>query len=239
MHSYSTDNDNRPYVYGGLGVIAFFVTGAAASVVTFAANFFPVFAGIGVAWSVFFGVGFNLLDRVLWKTRLMQIFGIVRVPDLNGEWEGYLKTSYDETKPGNPQIPAEALHPDDDPRDEFRTIEAKLYIDQRYRKINIRQETQQSSSDSNGATILTDEGRWPSISYQYDNDPEGDANNSLGPHHGTADLEYQEGDSGFDKLGGFYYTGPNRDNYGKCTLSAPDKIQLGFNRLPLKHLFHE
>jgi len=215
MHSYSTDNDNRPQVYGLLGVIAFFITGAAASVMTFAANFFPIFAGIGVAWSVVFGVGFTLLDRVIWKFRLMRVLGMISVPNLNGEWEGYLKTSYDETVPGNPQIPAKALHPEDDPRDEFRTIKAKLYIDQRFRKINIRQETHQSSSDSYGATILTDEGRWPSISYQYDNDPEGDTKDSLGPHHGTADLEHQEKSGEPAKLGGFYYTGPNRDNYGK------------------------
>jgi hypothetical protein len=68
MHTYSTDNDNRPTVYGILGFTAY----AAALVVgwlsTTLSVVIPAVAGITISW----GVGFTLLTATfrlfIWKT---------------------------------------------------------------------------------------------------------------------------------------------------------------------------
>jgi len=93
-------------------------------------------------------------------------------------------------------------------------VKATLHIKQNWRKINVHLETHQSSSDSSGATILTNEGQWPSLSYQYENQPPPDTAETMEMHHGTTDLELKQ-DGAADVLEGIYYTGPSRRNYGR------------------------
>jgi len=138
---------------------------------------------------------------------------VTRVPDLNGEWEGWVQSSYDG------EIPEEALHPDNNPTDGQRKMKAKLEIDQTWRKINIHFESR-TPSDSYGATILTDEGKWSSINYQYEN-PGSPLVEGLDMHFGTASLEFRD-DGPSDILEGIYYTGPERENYGEMRLEKSE-----------------
>jgi hypothetical protein len=96
----------------------------------------------------------------------------------------------------------------------MQRVAASLYIDQTWRKISVHLSTADSESDSTGATILTKEGRWPSLTYQYANEPDVDTEDSMMSHNGTADLSLkQNGEQ--NVLEGFYYTGPSRKNYGE------------------------
>lgn len=206
MHTYSTDNDFRPKVYAGLALLAYGITILVEMVTTALSTVLPFAAGFVISWGLAFAVVWKAHVQWFWKTWLARVLGITRVPDFNGKWEGWIVTSYEG------DIPDEALHPADDPSEDGQKMVASLDIDQTWRKINVHFETTQTPSDSNGATMLTEKGKWPSISYQYEN-PGSPLVEGLDMHFGTASLEYRdEGDT--ETLEGLYYTGPGRDNNG-------------------------
>ena len=206
MHTYSTDNDLRPKVYGGLALLAYGITMLVEFVTTALSTVLPFAAGFVVSWGLAFAVVWKVHVQWFWKTWPVRALGITRVPNLSGKWEGWIVTSYE----GN--LPDEALHPDDDPSEDGQKMIATLDIDQTWRKINVHFETTQTPSDSNGATMLTEKGKWPSISYQYEN-PGSPLVTGLDRHYGTASLEYRD-EGNTETHEGLYYTGPGRDNNG-------------------------
>jgi hypothetical protein len=206
MHTYSTDNDLRPKVYGVLALLAYGITILVELVTTTLSTVLPFAVGFVVSWGLAFTVVWKIHDRWFWKTRIARALGFTRVPNLNGKWEGWIVTSYEG------DIDDQALHPDNAPSEDGQKMKAWLDIDQTWRKINVHFETTQTPSDSNGATMLTEKGKWPSLSYQYEN-PGSPLVEGLDMHFGTASLEYRdEGDR--ETLEGLYYTGPGRDNNG-------------------------
>jgi hypothetical protein len=206
MHTYSTDNDLRQTVYGVLALLAYGLTILVELMTSELSTVLPFAAGFVVSWGLAFAVVWKAHVGWFWKTWPARALGITRVPNLNGEWKGWIATSYEG------DIDDEALHSDDNPSEDGQKLKAWLDIDQTWRKINVHFRTTQSRSDSNGATMLTEEGKWPSISYQYEN--EGSTLvEGLDMHFGTASLEYRdEGDT--ETLEGLYYTGPGRENNG-------------------------
>ena len=214
MHTYSTDNDLRPKIYGGLALLAYGITILIELVTTVLSTVLPFAVGFVVSWGLAFTVVWKIHDRWFWKTRIAQALGITRVPNLNGTWEGWIVTSYEG------DIPDEALHSDNDPGGEGQKMIATLDIDQTWRKINVHFKTTQTPSDSNGATLLTQKGKWPSISYQYENEG-APLVEGLDMHFGTASLEYRD-EGGTDTLEGLYYTGPGRDNNGLMYFERAD-----------------
>lgn len=208
MHTYSTDNDNRPFVYGFIGIVSYFAVLGLGWFTKILSAALPVVAGLTISW----GLGFTALSTAFsqygWQTSFARTIGACKVPDFNGEWSGYMKTSYEGS------IPDQALHETNDPAADMQGVAATLRIKQTWRKISIHLETRNSKSDSTGATVLTEDGQWPSLSYQYENDPDPDSKSSMTRHYGTADLALKTIGDG-DVLEGFYYTGPGRENYGE------------------------
>lgn len=208
MHTYSVDNDNRLAVYSILGFIAYIIVlGAGLATSLLSGNITTIIGGT-ISWSVVFGGLSTVFSRYGWKTSIVRKILNSQIPDLGGRWDGYIKTSYDG------HIPDEALHESHDSEDDMQRVAATLHIKQTWRTINVHLSTANSESDSTGATILTKEGRWPSLTYQYENDPSLDTEDSLRSHDGTADLSYITED-GEEILDGFYYTDPGRENYGE------------------------
>lgn len=208
MHTYSTDNEKRPTVYGLLGFVAYLFVLGIGWAMSLLASGLPAIAGGTISWGFAFAALSALFSRFGWKTTIARWTGASRVPDCSGEWAGYIKTAY------GGQIDDGALHESNDPEAEMQRVAASLYIDQTWRKISVHLSTADSESDSTGATILTKEGRWPSLTYQYANEPDVDTEDSMMSHDGTADLSLkQNGEQ--NVLEGFYYTGPSRENYGE------------------------
>lgn len=206
MHTYSTDNDLRPKVYGVLALLAYGITIVVEFLTTVLSTILPFAAGFVISWGLAFAIVWKAHSQWFWKTWPVRVLGITRVPDLNGKWEGWIITSY------QGDIPDEALHSDNNPSEDGQKMIASLDIDQTWRKINVHFETTQTQSDSNGATMLTEEGKWPSISYQYEN-PGSPLVEGLDMHFGTVSLEYRD-ENATETLEGLYYTGPGRDNNG-------------------------
>lgn len=214
MHTYSTDNDLRPKVYGVLALIAYGITILVELATSALSTVLPFAGGVVISWGLAFAIVWKIHDQWFWKTRTAQLLGITCAPDLNGKWEGYIVTSYEG------EIPDEALHPDNNSSENGQKLLAWLDIDQTWRKINVHFKTTQTPSDSNGATMLTEEGKWPSLSYQYENEGS-PLVEGLDMHFGTASLEYRD-DGEAETLEGLYYTGPGRNNNGLMSFERLD-----------------
>lgn len=208
MHAYSTDNDNRIVVYGLLGVVSWFLIVWIGQATSLLASSVPALAGGTISWGAAFGVLSTAFIRVGWKTKVARVTGASKSPDFSGEWNGYIMTSYEG------HIPEAALHESNDPEADMQRVAASLHIRQTWREIGIHLSTENSESDSTGATVLTKDGRWPSLTYQYGNKPGVDTEASMASHDGTADLSLKRNGTR-DVLEGFYYTGPGRENYGE------------------------
>ena len=131
-----------------------------------------------------------LHDRFLWRIRLLRM--VTRLPDLNGEWVGEVKSSYNQHGPA---------------------YEVSVVISQRWSKMLVRLETGQSRSHSVVASLKTADLPYPELSYLYVNSPKSNAPDTMEMHRGTATLELKG-----SNLEGEYYTGRGRRQIGMIKL---------------------
>ena len=131
-------------------------------------------------------------DRFVWRWRPLRRRGLVTVPDLNGEWNGQIKSSYES---------------------DGRTLQVSVIITQQWSKILVRLEAEESCSRSIAASFLTDDPSSPELVYVYENEPASLAPEPMQAHGGTARLRLDG-----SVLRGKYYTGRGRGTVGDITL---------------------
>ena len=149
----------------------------------------PSFAG-------FYSVLHWLFDNHVWRWRLWWNLGLLRVPDLNGEWVGIVNSSYGANG---------STHP------------VSISIIQKWSKILVRFETEQSRSYSVSGTLKVNDIINPELSYLYMNQPKSFAPKSMEIHKGTSTLELKD-----NVLEGEYYTGRGRRNFGSVRLTKAE-----------------
>ena len=137
--------------------------------------------------SAVYSIARYAFDIYIWKLALFRQLHLVKIPDLDGKWEGLLQSSYDAQKTSYP---------------------ITLHIKQRWSKILIRLDTETSRSHSVSASLRTDM-KFAELSYRYENKPKPSALTNMAAHDGTAVLELQG-----DELTGEYYTGRGRKQFG-------------------------
>ena len=203
MHTYSTDNHLRPKVIGGLGVLSYLIVLALGDVVTILNELLNLNLNISVLMTgmVFTGL-YLLFSLYFWNIWAFRRLGIVKIPDLSGEWAGYIQSSYWEEE------------------DAEGRNEVEVQIRQSWRKISIELSSPDSSSRSLGATILAKQGK-PQLTYHYLSEPDYNAPDTMSIHYGTASLTFHasEDEEDADVLQGDYYTSADRDSHGKLHLS--------------------
>ena len=200
MHCYATDSDEKRIIHGILVVLSI---GAAFGLATGleALNLkapwwieLPSFMG-------FYGLFHTIFDQWLWRRPLLRKVGLVKTPDLNGNWKGYVKSSFDE-------YAAEQS--------------AALKISQSWTSMVVILETENSQSQSVSASVLTKNPRDVRVSYEYLNQPRPAAKDTMHAHRGTASLLLSEVGSS-RVLEGEYYTGRDRRNYGSLHFELQDE----------------
>ena len=146
----------------------------------------PSFAGCysGLHW---------LFDRYVWRLGLLRKLKLINLPDLNGRWVGEVESSYN--------------------RDGCAHSVSAVIL-QRWSKVVIRLETENSRSRSITASLRTSDLTNPELSYQYVNEPKSSAPGTMAMHRGTATLELIG-----SRLEGDYYTGRGRGEVGAVRLS--------------------
>ena len=188
MHSYDAGGRTRVTAFlAGGSILLVWLFHASLGAVDFEPQWWlsvPSFAG------VFSGL-YWAFDRWVWRLGLMRTFGIVPIPDLNGRWDGLVESSYDG-----------GVYP------------VSVAISQRWLKLAITLATESSQSHSIAASLRTDDGTCPQLSYLYVNEPKATAVESMNIHHGTTVVELKNG-----ALEGHYYTGRGRMTHGAIKLA--------------------
>lgn len=141
--------------------------------------------------AAFFSVAYWAFDRYVWRLEILRKIGFVNVPNLDGKWNGEVKSSHGDGS----------------------SHSVSVVIHQRWSKMAIRLDTEQSRSHSTLAAIKTDDSITPELTYLYFNEPRPDAQVTMETHRGTAQLEL----SG-EALGGIYYSGRGRQEMGRIAL---------------------
>jgi hypothetical protein len=187
MHAYSIDTEERKNILLILAAVS----------IVLSWTFYQILNNFGVVlpwWVespsvlVLYCLLFVIFDKWVWK--ILQKISLIKTPNLNGEWRGHIKSSFDEHS---------------------SEVEATLKIFQDWTKIKIILATKQSSSHSESASfvIKAPEGKY--LSYQYINEPRSNAVKTMSIHRGTTRLLFNEKGCTLD---GEYYSGRDRQNFG-------------------------
>lgn len=193
MHPYAVDSDERIHIVFLFAALSIILIWSVQNVLTYFAIFLPWFICIPSPFAVF-GLLWLLFDRYLWKLPVLHSIGLIKTPDLSGEWHGDLQSSHDEYH---------KIHP------------ISLKIDQNWTSISLFLHANVSSSQSEVASIYIDNSTGPVVNYLYLNDPNPKTPETMHIHRGTTTLRY---DASKGTLEGSYYTDGKRKNYGEITL---------------------
>jgi len=189
MHPYATDSSERRFVpvfLASLSILAALLLDRGLRTMQFT---FPWWLDAPAVMG-FYGLFYAIFDRFLWRMRIVRKIGLVKLPDLNGTWKGYVVSSFNQhgTK-----------------------YNANIEIHQSWTRIGIILKTETSNSQSQIATILTENPNSTVLSYEYRNEPKPNAITTMHAHRGTARLTLKRESQVFE---GEYYTGRDRQHFG-------------------------
>lgn len=186
MHSYAVDSDQKKPFTFYIALLSFIIVLVA-----------PHFAGrVGIPHSIvhlsampIFGGLWTLFDKYVWKLSVAQKT-FVKVPNLNGTWNGLLTTSFDGHESRRP---------------------VSLQIEQTWTRISIHFTSEQSRSHSVNASIMVENASAVVLSYEYLNEPNNDAAETMNIHRGFTRLYLSHSRTEFE---GDYFTGRERISHG-------------------------
>lgn len=189
MHPYTTDRS-------WLGEICVFITTIA---LVGLANLAATAVAEEPQWwmtVISFGVPFAgvqwVAKRYAWRFALLRRLRLVAVPDLGGQWSGYLCSSHSDFSDQQP---------------------ITVQITQRWSELSIVFDTQTSRSWSTSAILRMAGLSEAELTYTYLNEPKATADRAMHAHRGTATLRLVG-----DELIGEYYTGRDRGAFGKIAI---------------------
>ena len=163
--------------------------------------YFPFLESVGFvgAYTLLFG----LFNKYLWKWPIFRLLRIVDYPDLNGRWQGFLISSFDNKK-----------------RKVF------LEIRQTFLEINVDMYSSQSQSTSLIADFIQGKNDQIELHYEYQNEPHVRTSKTMNIHNGTVKLIFY---SDTNTLKGSYYNANryDRGHTGSIEVSFKDKKLLG------------
>jgi len=192
MHPYATDSNERQMITFGLAVLAIGIAWA----------LFRLFALVNftVPWWLdapstmgIFGLFYTAFDKALWRQGWVRRIGLVKVPDLEGRWQGHVRSSFDQNS---------------------REHEVSVRIKQSWTRISLVLESTNSASKTLVGSLQVDTPDGSVLSYQYRNEPKPDALGTMQIHYGTARLVLRDA----VVLDGDYYSGRGRQQYGSIIL---------------------
>ncbi len=194
MHPYNIDSAERKHVTFGLAVVSLLLATATAPFLNQLSGFLG-FTIMPPSTLAIFGGLYFVFKKFVWKWSFLNKLGLIKVPDLNGEWNGQIKSSHDNF---------------------LQAYRIKIMIQQDWTHIAVRIKAEESTSHSFVAAILTEDPRGIILTYQYQNKPNPETIDTMAIHEGTTFLKLEE-----KKLEGEYYTGRGRATFGKLELTRP------------------
>jgi SMODS-associating 2TM, beta-strand rich effector domain len=195
MHEYTVIGHDRKKIYYSLALLSGGLSPVLAGWISQASNLtsIPLIAPSGLA---IFGLLFLLFDHVLWKWSLFYRIGIIKIPNLGGQWNGQLISSKQ-------------------PQQQISTV---VTIHQTYSNIRVRLETQYARSLSLMAAFEMVDPACFNLSYEYLSEYRSQKGDII-RHYGVARIALNTDNDNVDKeQRGYYYTEKNRDAFGEIIL---------------------
>jgi hypothetical protein len=194
FYPYATDSKERqslPFFFAGVAAILAY---AIHRIVEVAHPEIPWF--VDLPWSpvAIYGMIYGAFSRWIWRVPLLRQAGIVKIPNLNGRYEGWLTSSYDQ---------------------HAERHSCRLEISQTWTSILIRGRFEKSDSSNLVTGISVEDTNQPRLTYEYWNNPKGDAVATMQSHPGTVWFDVDAADG---MLKGSYYTGRGRETFGRMEL---------------------
>jgi hypothetical protein len=190
MHPYATTSEERSRLPFAFAIIAI---GLAWLLSLLTGTTHPPFWLEVPGTVTLYGLLFGIFRSYLWKWQLFQATGIVKVPNISGDWSGYVTSSFDSLAQQHP---------------------VRVQIQQNWTHLLVQLSADQSESESIVASMAV--GEETVLSYQYRNTPKPGATDTMHAHIGTAVLKLHDNRC---KLSGEYYSGRDRANQGVIVLT--------------------
>jgi SMODS-associating 2TM, beta-strand rich effector domain len=192
MHPYATDSNERQKVTFGLAVLAVGVAWGLSRLFTFLHLTVPWWLDAPSTMGIF-GIFYAAFDNVLWRQRWVHRMGLVKVPLLEGKWQGCVRSSFDQ-----------------------HAVEHQVSVNirQSWTRISLILESANSTSQTLVGSLQVDTSEGRVLSYQYRNEPKPGALGTMQIHYGTARLVLRDATI----LDGDYYSGRGRQEYGSIIL---------------------
>lgn len=191
MHDYSINNNERVIIYFFCALISvcimYLISNLVENIPWYLESPSPFFI---------YGIIVYFFDKYLWNKNFFKI--LIKTPDMNGEYAGMLKSSYDDF---NKEYPV------------------NIVVKQTWTKIIISLKTDTSESNSKGASIVF-ENEKIYLFYYYLNKPNFDSVDSMQIHFGTCTHVFDDKTNCFNAE---YYSSRGRKNHGTITLTKISK----------------
>lgn len=196
MHEYTISYHDRKFAYYFIAMLS----GVAGIVVAFILKAISDVSGVVIAAPsgiVLYGLLFVLFDKFVWKWPWLYNLGVVKIPDLSGNWNAEISPSATGSK-----------------------INAAVKIHQTYSKISIHLETDKSDSLSQMAVIDMASPNMFTLRYEYSAEFKRNENSEIFRHYGVTSVKLKSDDHKFlENHSANYYTEQGRDSHGEIKLS--------------------
>ena len=194
MHPYATNSNERQAIPLYIAGFAFFVAWGISTLMGKFQSQPPFWLEVSGTAGLY-GLGYELFKHRLWRIKLSRWLCRVRTPNIDGKWQGVVRTSFDQ---------------------HAEQHSVSVEICQNWTEVSIRLKSGHSHSRSLiGAITVDDENV---LTYEYLNEPSPGAVNTMHTHRGTARLRISDDRT---RLEGEYYSGRDRQNQGVLVLKRP------------------
>lgn len=197
FYPYATDSNEREvlaYYFAGLSVL--FVYLASVGVEAFKLHM-PWWIALPTPMAIYLALR-STFSKHVWRWDILHRCGVVKIPNVSGEYEGHLWTSHDDHAEQHP---------------------CEFTISQTWTSICIRGHFPQSRSYNMVSGISVEGTDAPRLTYEYWNEPVSGAPTSMVPHRGTVWFDIKRV-AGGTELDGEYYTGRGRATFGRIKIKS-------------------
>lgn len=192
IHSYATDSNERNTIAIILALLSVFIA--------WGIHIILLNNNIEIPWwfdapspiGIYF-ILYELFNKFIWKLCHIGPVHLVKIPDISGEWEGEILSSYDNHN---------------------RQYDVKVTIEQNWTQMIMKLRTDRSESKTVTSAFDVMQSNEPILSYIYYSTPRGNAVNTMQAHSGTGILKLTLN----NELDGDYYTGRGRETHGRLNL---------------------
>lgn len=196
MHEYSIDVDQKNIVFY-IALLSITLSSLLTALIGYLSESFPIVSVVGPLTAVsIFALLYTLFDKKIWRWKVLKKIGLVKVPDLDGEWEGTFNSSFHNFNKSYP---------------------AQFKIEQTWTKICIMGKFNDSKSSSYTSAIKVNAGGGVKVFYSYQNEKNAEKADELFSDHkgyGSLLLNNEE-----NKIEGTYFNNPsNNRNHGMLQL---------------------